>query len=93
MNFYRTYYYRPGVHFGFQGLNYHPVLKDAHVEAKKFDKDDWAFVFIELVDIPTDKTGVLALLRGIEHGNVKPRRSWELTTRGGLNEVPVEEAP
>jgi hypothetical protein len=92
MNFYRTYYSRPGAFVGLQGLNYHAVLKDAHVEAKKFPKDDWAFVFIELVEIPTDKAGVLALLRGIEHGNVRVMRSWELTSRGGLNEVPVEEA-
>lgn len=63
------------------------TLADAHeaLKARKHGQDP----YIDLIDVPTDKAGILALLNddGFAYISKLPRmRSWALTDRGGLRE-------
>jgi hypothetical protein len=63
---------------------YFGTLAEAHKAAKQWPQEAWPFVFLELFEVPTDRTSLIALLNGAQH---KTRlRSWELTERGGLKE-------
>lgn len=58
---------------------------DAHVLAK--EDDDRVNVRIELIEVPLDKDTVLQLLND-EELSLPALRTWRLTPRGGLVEVP-----
>lgn len=65
------------------------TLSDAHASLKL--RQHMPDARIELFDVPTDKDGVLTLLsnRGVPACvAVSPMRTWALTPRGGLTEVP-----
>lgn len=62
---------------------YECTREDAHKTAKSGGLD----VRIELVDIPTDKAN-LALMFSRACAEEKLLRTWALTERGGLREVP-----
>jgi hypothetical protein len=60
------------------------TLADAQLEAKKLEPVFRPNCVIQLVDVPSDKAGLLAALNG-----EKPTvalRTWSLTSRGGLAE-------
>ena len=65
-------------------VTYHATRDDAHAEAKGIN---WRpeEVYIDLIDVDTDKLGILALLRG--EARLKVLRTWTLTTRKGLKEI------
>lgn len=68
------------------------TIAAAHKAAKSghFNKLD---VQIDEVEVPTDKTGVLQLLTDDPAKmEFKVLRSWQLTARGGLEEVKGEAA-
>jgi hypothetical protein len=47
--------------------------------------------YVDLLEISSDKDVVLALLNGyVEDARPKTLKTWRLTDRGGLKEVPVE---
>ena len=69
--------------------SHHTTLADAHTAAKGYQDYDWPYVFVDMIDIPVDKAGVLELLRGYSVQDVAPKRNWRLTKRGGLEEFPV----
>ena len=73
---------------GFEGADYDGTLSDAHATAKTLQPRD--AVRIELVEVPTDKEGILALLNRMETvtNTFTVERTWALTARGGLHEVP-----
>ena len=49
-------------------------------------------IYVDLVDVPTDKKAMLQLLNtGNRSTEYAVKRSWELSPRGGLLEVPVPE--
>ena len=80
MNIYRT------VDTGPNGsADAHATLGDAHANAKKFNTTSWHLIRIELLDVQTDKLGVVALMN---HDPItKLLRTWCLTARGGLKEI------
>jgi hypothetical protein len=82
MQFYRIVRDVPGVNPDYRGTQH-----DAHTHAKSLSSDFWNDVRIELVDIPTDKDSLITLLNG-EAVQDKVLRTWALTDRGGLREVP-----
>jgi hypothetical protein len=89
VNFYRVLFDAPG------GLDYshHATLLEAHRAAQGYPRALRYCVLIELIDVPTDKAGILELLRGYSPTEEFPaRRSWELTPRGGLRELPPRPA-
>jgi hypothetical protein len=71
------------------------TLGEAHKTAKKFD--DPLRVRIERIEVPTSASSVLQLMR-LAFGNDSPEvevptpvlRSWDLTLRGGLRDLPLE---
>jgi hypothetical protein len=60
------------------------TLKEAHDAAKYAKTEGAADIGIDLIDVPSDKEGVLALLSG--ETDFEAERSWILTSRGGLAE-------
>jgi hypothetical protein len=90
MQFYRVYLQRPGGER--EGNFHHGTMAEAHKEAKAFQKEDWRHVYVDLIDVPTDKQGVLNLLQRSYVEPFPALRTWELTTRGGLIDVAAEEA-
>lgn len=62
---------------------YYGVIKEAHNAAK--ESPYRLLARIELVEVPTDKEGVLELLNGSVPEKVL--RTWRLTSRGGLLEI------
>ena len=85
MNFYRTILERAGL---MPDASHFDTLGAAHESAKHYGTLDRPLVRIELIDVPNDKAGVLSLLRGYSPDDFKPVRTWALTPRGGLKEVP-----
>ena len=73
---------------GAEGADYEGTLSEAHVTAKALSPRD--AVRIELVEVPTDKEGVLALLNRLETvaQTFAVERTFALTVRGGLRDVP-----
>lgn len=69
--------------------SHHTTLDEAHKAAKGYPDYDRPYVFVDMIDIPTDKAGVLDLLRGYQIQDVAPKRNWRLTKRGGLEEFAV----
>lgn len=84
MNFYRTLLERDGL---MPDVSHFDTLAAAHESAKGYSNHERGWLRIELIDVPTDKAGVLALLRGYSPDDFKPVRTWALTPRGGLKEV------
>ena len=69
------------------------TLANAHEEARRFIKDgqDRNEVRIELFDVPTGKEDILTLLNGgsaVDDLGLGAQRTWAITPRGGLKEVP-----
>lgn len=91
MHFYRTYLLRSGL-APENTVSHRCTLAEAHACAKAFGKSDWNDVVVDLIDVPTDKAGVLSLLMG-GHGidDLKAIRTWDLTPRGGLREAALED--
>jgi hypothetical protein len=85
MLFYRTLLERSGLPVD---ITHTTTLAGAHTAAKGYAKRDLPDVRIELFDVPTDKDGVLGLLMGYSPDDYPPRRTWAITDRGGLREVP-----
>ena len=56
----------------------------AHQVAKQNASAD---PIIDLLDIPTDATAVVAYLNGGKPREAKILRSWDLTPRGGLRDI------
>ena len=73
---------------GAEGADYEGTLSDAHMYAKTLQPRH--AVRIELVEVPTDKEGVLALLNRLETvtATFGIERTYALTARGGLCDVP-----
>ena len=68
--------------------SHHVTLADAHHVARGYSASDRPFVYVEQIDVPTDKAGILDLLRGYSPTEDFPAvRSWTLTSRGGLREA------
>lgn len=70
--------------------SHHGTAAEAHTAAKGYaDRDR---VFVELIDVPTDKAGILDLLRGYDVAEdfKPPVKQWRLTKRGAMEEIPVE---
>lgn len=72
---------------------YESTLKGAHLCAKEqYDKFTWPAVRIELFDMPVDKDSMVGLLNSAACGQLdlaeNVLRTWALTDRGGLKEVP-----
>jgi hypothetical protein len=66
-------------------LRWAATQSDGHVELKNFS--GCAEARMELVDVPVDKAGVLALLRrDLAFPDVI--KTWALTPRGGLKDIP-----
>jgi hypothetical protein len=78
-----------------QDFSHHATLAEAHAAAKGYDKvNARPHVRVEMIDVDTNKAGVLSLLRGYsvqdgstEPGTVRVLRAWDLTDRGGLAEM------
>lgn len=82
-----------------QDYSHHGSFAEAHAAARGYGKDVWPNVRIELIDISTDKDGILQLLRGysIQEGSVadgmapvRILRAWDITPRGGSAELDAE---
>jgi hypothetical protein len=71
---------------------WYATLADAHQSAKSFPKHDRPHVYIDMLDIAVDKSGVLALLNAdsLKVEAHRPLRAWDLTDRGGLREAPAQ---
>lgn len=73
-------------------LKYHGTRDDAHEDAKGH-APAYECYRIELVDFPTDKTGLLGVLNSVVEGatdnitGIEILRTWALSNRGGLKEV------
>jgi hypothetical protein len=65
---------------------YAETLATAHINAKLYTKSHLCDLRIELIDVPTDKAAVCALLNG-DIPELPALRTWKLTARGGLTEV------
>lgn len=99
MQFYRTILQRGTL--APQDYSHHATLADAHTAAKGYDKiNDRPHVRVELIDISTDKDGILQLLRGysIQEGSVadgmatvRILRAWDISDRGGLVEMSADD--
>jgi hypothetical protein len=74
------------------GLWHETTLDNAHEIAKhNFTEIQRPEVRIELFDQPTDKFSLVELINRLVTGeplNVSPLRTWMLTPRGGIKEVP-----
>jgi len=88
MHFYRTLYETtPGA--APDDYSHHTALADAHAAAKGY-LQAWNhhLIFIELIDVPTDKAGILDLLRGYDvQSDFRPIKTWKINHRGGLVET------
>lgn len=84
MLFYRALYQTPADPAPID-TNHRATLAEAHAAAKGWPEP--RFVRIELIDVPSDKAGILALLQGYNLDDFAPVRTWALTARGGLREV------
>lgn len=71
-------------------IDFFATQAEMHQGAKKHHKDNWPKVQMDLLDIATDKEAIVALLNHQEPKDTKVLRSWDLSQRGGLEEVPVE---
>lgn len=91
MNFYRVVVFKASDADPKTNLSYHATQSDAHAVAKTHGTNDWQTSVVELIEVPSDKDGVLKLLNGFTYESFSVRRNWELTTRGGLKEVPLED--
>lgn len=82
MHFYRSIRYD-----GDEFALWSPTLGEAHASAKTMAGAERR---IELFDIPTHKEGICGLLNGFDEAlmALKPLRTWAITPRGGLKEVP-----
>jgi hypothetical protein len=77
------------------GATYHGTLADAQAQGKKIEDVFRVNARICLLEIPTDKAGILELLnhggphqRFVAHETaLEPLRSWSMTTRGGVKEI------
>ena len=77
------------------GATYHGTLADAQAQGKKIEDVFRVNARICLLEIPADKAGILELLnhggphraRFNEQVEVKPMRTWSMTTRGGVKEM------
>lgn len=87
MHFYRTLY-EPAQAVAPVNTDHRATLAEAHTAAKGYAGWQRDYVRIELIDVPTDKAGVLALLQGHSLDDFQPVKTWKLTPRGGLREVP-----
>lgn len=89
MQFYRAIYETtPGA--APTDYSHHTTLADAHKAAKGYLQAlNHELIFVDMIDIPVDKAGVLDLLRGYRVQDLVPKRNWRLTKRGGLEEFPV----
>ena len=85
MHFYRVILDRNGLD---KDYSHHAKQSDAHEAARGYHPSDWYAVVVELIDVPVDKDGVLALLRGYSIDDFDPLRMWVLTPRGALAERP-----
>lgn len=71
---------------------YAGTLGDAHAAAKRLTHSGdihFASIRIYLVELPTDKAGIVAMLN-VTHVATDLNRSWGLTARGGINELTVD---
>ena len=84
MHIYRTLLERDGLP---TDTNHRGTLGDAHEVAKGYPIHERGWLRIELIDVPADKAGILALLQGYSLEDFTPIRTWALTPRGGLKEV------
>jgi hypothetical protein len=66
---------------------YRPTREEAHNAAKDFDKDIWDDVRIELIEYKTDQKTICEILSGWGCEE-KVLRTWAITERGGMKEVP-----
>jgi hypothetical protein len=89
MNFYRTIL-DSSLGGPPQDYSHHTTLSEAHNAAKGYQSADRDRIFVELINVPTDKAGILSLLQGYALDDFKPDRNWKLTRRGALEEFPVE---
>ena len=73
---------------GAEGADYEGTLSEAHESAKALAPRD--AVRIELVEVPTDRESVLALLNRMltVTQTFAIERTFALTARGGLRDVP-----
>ncbi len=89
MHFYRVLYEGPA-DVSPSDWSHHGTQAQAHTAAKGYGDRDG--VRVELIDVQSDKAGILSLLQGYSPAdscdNVKVLKTWKLTARGGLTEVP-----
>ena len=75
-----------------QPISYHGDRGDAHEAAKAYAKTYGHHnAFIDLLDIPSDKAAILSLLNEVFPEPCTKLRSWCLTPRLGLKELPNDE--
>jgi len=86
MRFYEVTYARAGSEPAFYGTQ-----ADAHDAAR--GHPDRARVYIDEVEVPTDKAGLLVLLNAPVIARLFPTlRTWRLSPRGGLVDAPTRGA-
>lgn len=69
-----------------EGVLFRGTLGAAHKDARRlYAKHQWPMVYIEEVDILTKKQNIVDILNGDIPLHVI-KRSWSITTRGGLKE-------
>lgn len=69
-------------------LTYHATQADAHRDTKTYSKHRLPDLRIELVDVETDKGAIARIINGVDPSPGEVLRTWKLTPRGGMAEVP-----
>lgn len=67
---------------------YRGTLTEAHAEMKRFPANNRGEARIELIDVGIDKEGVLNVLNLGDKAFHPVLRTWLITERGGLKEIP-----
>lgn len=78
--------YRVNTSVEARGVKWEATRSDGHAALKMYPLDIYPDARLELVEVATDKENVTAILRG--GGEFKVEKTWMLTSRGGLKEVP-----
>ena len=71
--------------------HYCGTLTEAHALGKEEQRHRWPEVFIDEVELETDKAAILRMVNDEGKYQTMGNRIWTLTPRGGLRELSPEE--
>ena len=77
--------YRVNPTVEYRGGEWAATRAEGHAALKNYPLNTHPDARLELVEVPTGKDNVLAILRG--GGKFTVEKTWMLTSRGGLTEV------